>query len=828
MKHPLLFCCPHWFRWGPTFALSATLLSAFTPAAQAVDVELFGVHKGQLFIQTNDSAPVAAGVSNYFFTAFVRAKRFNTVTDVLVRPQAGSERRLVRGHDFDFYNFWTTTDWFSSQPALDFVHPNTNYVVTVNTVNDGPVVVPFNLTGDAYPNAPHVANYTNAQAVRPEVDFLLQWDAFTGGTTNDQIRVDIEDIPTANNLIENGANIILGARTFRSGEPRDVTALDGTATSVLIPAGTLNAGHNYRARITFVKVTGLDTSYPSVPAVIGVAGYLAKTEFNLHTVDVRRAGVLKGQLFNQTNSSPATSQGFYFQAFVDSRDDSLIQSAIVTPPSGPLIVLPATNGFSFTTNFTTPGGLDAVYPDGTYQFAVTTVHDSTKTFSLSLMDILDQMANPQIANFNAAQAINLGQDFTLTWDPLGGTTNDYVQLTIRSQSTGNNGPSGKVYQSPPPRTPNALHGLSTSATVPAYTFKAGTTYSAELFWARAAVDTNTYTSSQGIGGDMKKVTFTMRTPDVRAYALVKRQEFIQTNNTAPVAASPTNFLGILRVHTPGTNNVTVATATLPANPTLPSQINLQNGNSFGLTYSSSSQSALDAALATGTYTYSLGTVNDGLQVLNLTLPATAFPNVPQVNSYFALQSVNPHAPLTISWNAFTGGTPGDFIQLEIVNTNSLTDNGDFVTVFNSPAVGEKGALNGTNTSIWLPANTFSPGHNYLARLYFVKIASIDLTSYPGSVGSVRFTSLTSFNVHTHGTQQSAPIIAGVVRTNAQTFLQFFGETNWQHRVDFVNDLKLKNWTPLTTLQPTVDGSNAVTDGQSGMAVRYYRVVPLIQ
>ncbi len=45
----------------------------------AVDVELFGVQKGQAFVQTNTLAPAPQNTSNFFFTAFARAKAFNTV-----------------------------------------------------------------------------------------------------------------------------------------------------------------------------------------------------------------------------------------------------------------------------------------------------------------------------------------------------------------------------------------------------------------------------------------------------------------------------------------------------------------------------------------------------------------------------------------------------------------------------------------------------------------------------------------------------------------------------------------------------------------------------
>ncbi len=799
--------------------VSALLLMA-SPAS-AVDVELFGVHKGQAFVQTGAGAPTPAGSSNYFFNVFVRAKRFNTLFGARVHPQGGVDRPLVIGHDFDFYNFWSATDFYASQAALDAAHPDTNYVLTLNTVNDGQVTVTFNLTGSAYPNAPHVANFPAAQAVRAEADFTLRWDAFTGGTTNDHIRIEIEDAPNTNNVPETSSP--LGQRIFRTGDPRDVAALDGTATFVVLPAGTLFPGHNYRARITFAKVTGVDTN--SYPQVVGVAGYVARTEFTLHTVDVRTVGVIKAQFFQQSDANAPVSQNFGLQAFLDARGTSFVSSATLQLPNGgQTIQLQATNDFNFKDNSaTTSAQLDAAYPDGVYQVSVTTVDDGTKVFNLPVTNILASLATPHVSNFAAAQAVNPGLDFTLTWDALGGSTNDYVQVQVKqNQSTNGN---SEVFNSLPPGVPGALNGTNTSVTIPAFTLQPGTTYSASLMFARLTgpFDTNSYPGAVGIPGDFKLVSFTVRTPDVRRYTLNKRQDFLQTNNAAPVAFGPSNFVANAHVKTPGTNNVTSATLTVPGSGVVP----LPASNDFEIETNFTSQSALDAFAPAGTYQFSITTVNDGNKTLNLTIPATVFPNAPQVNGYDLLQLVNPHRFLLITWNSFSGGTTNDFIRLEIQEANN-PQGFSSGKVFSSPFRAEFGVLNGTNTAVLLPPNTLQPGKDYTATLSFVKVCTIDTNSYPGAVGGAGFVSDTTFNIHTRGSHPSAPLMGGIIRSNTQTFLQFFGETNRQHRIDVVSDLRLKNWAPLMTNAPAFDGSNSITDGQAAGNVRFYRVVPLFQ
>lgn len=800
-------------RWRG-FALGALL--ALVPAdVRAVDVELFGVHKGQDYLQAGTGAPT---LTNFFFTAFARAKSFNTLVHAAVRPVGGPDRPMAVGHDFDFYNFWSATDVYPTQGALDAVHPDTNYTVTLNTVNDGPVALTFSLTGGLYPNAPHIANYAAAQRVRADADFSLQWDAFSGGAAGDHIRVEIEDVSRNNNVPETGSP--LGERIFRTGDPRDVASLDGTATSVVIPAGTLFPGHNYRARVRFTKLTGVDTN--SYPQVTGVAGYVARTEFTLHTVDVRMAGMLKGQRLQQTDANAPASQGFGVQAFLDSRGTAVVASAsLQLPGGGPTIDLPATNDFSFKdTSLTTSSQLDAAYPDGVYQLTVTTVDDGAKVFALPVTNVLAAMAGPHISNFAAAQAINPGLGFTLTWDALGGTTNDYVQLQVKLQTTNGN---AEVFQTRPPRVPGALNGGDASATIPAFTLQPGTAYSATLMFAQLTgpLDTNSYPGAVAVAGCFKRLSFTLRTPDVRSYSITKRQEFFQTNSGPPVAFGPSNFLAIARVQTPGTNNVTSASFILPNSTVVP----MDPTNDFKLKSVFADQATLDANIPPGAYQISVATVNDGNKTLGLNVPATAFPNVPQVNGYNLLQFLNPHRPQLITWNAFAGGTPGDHLRLEIVDTNHVNADGSTRTVFSSPRPGEIGALNGTNQGVVLLANTLQPGKDYLAQLFFVKVSVLDTASYPGSVGSAGFTSATFFNLHTRGSHPSAPLIGGIVRSNAQTFLSFFGETNRAHRVEVVSDLKLRNWLTLMTNGPAFDGSNGITDG-SGGAVRFYRVTPL--
>jgi hypothetical protein len=106
------------------------------------------------------------------------------------------------------------------------------------------------------------------QNVEAGLDFTLQWNALSGGTSNDFVQVMIE---STNGNFE-----------FRSPEFRQPGALDGRSNSFLIPAGTLLEGTRYRGEIGWYRLLTLNTnSYPGVP---GVAALVHRTRFALVTL----------------------------------------------------------------------------------------------------------------------------------------------------------------------------------------------------------------------------------------------------------------------------------------------------------------------------------------------------------------------------------------------------------------------------------------------------------------------------------------------------------------------------------------------------------------
>ena len=122
------------------------------------------------------------------------------------------------------------------------------------------------------------------------------------------------------------------------------------------------------------------------------------------------------------------------------------------------------------------------------------------------------------------------------------------------------------------------------------------------------------------------------------------------------------------------------------------------------------QASLDSRFLNGNYAFDIFSFIHGHQFVTNTLATGSFPNAPMVSNLTAAQSVDAASDFTLTWNPFSGGTTNDFISCQLQGVNS--------NYFTSPAFGTAGALDGTATSVLIPAGTLLPGHAYLGRLTF--------------------------------------------------------------------------------------------------------------
>lgn len=216
------------------------------------------------YLQTNSSGPVLAYSNAYEFEGVVSLKtNYSAASAELILPdntllQMGSEGMRTFAYLDQFTNFADLTAAF---PSGDYQFVVSNEITTVP--------VP---SGGTLPNAPALSDYAAAQFINPTEDFTLKWNAFSGGKSKDVIDVDI---------------IGSGLSSPAFGCPG---ALNGLATSFVIPANTLTSNETYTVRIEFVDVLTLDTN--STPFVALLAGVESFTDARIATLGPNSAPTL--------------------------------------------------------------------------------------------------------------------------------------------------------------------------------------------------------------------------------------------------------------------------------------------------------------------------------------------------------------------------------------------------------------------------------------------------------------------------------------------------------------------------------------------------------
>jgi len=233
------------------------------------------------YAQTSTALPALDSTAPYGFLAITSLSSNRTATNILLTLPTGSSSNLVQSffahEDYTLFAFDTNLTTFNA------TFPSGDYTFMVKSVSSNQTVVVNSPAGMVQPGAPHVNNYAAAQTVDPTQPFVLSWDAFPGGTATDYISVEVGD-------------------EFSSPDPDTPGSLTGTATSVTIPAGTLQAGSSYEGSIGFYRLV-----YATNNSGFTTAAYRATTtQFSLNTSSGSGTGgplVLTNAIYTPANFS---------------------------------------------------------------------------------------------------------------------------------------------------------------------------------------------------------------------------------------------------------------------------------------------------------------------------------------------------------------------------------------------------------------------------------------------------------------------------------------------------------------------------------------------
>ena len=311
--------------------------------------------------------------------------------------------------------------------------------------------------------------------------------------------------------------------------------------------------------------------------------------------------------------------------------------------------------------------------------------------------------------------------------------------------------------------------------------------------------------------------------DVAFFGIIKSQEFVQTNASAP-GARPSNGFAFNALVLASTNQVLTNATVKPSNTTPLRTLLATNADHVFWRFEErfDSQASLDATYPNGSlfspanYTVTLGTTNDGIKSVNLNyslLPlAGGQPAVPQVTDFAAAQAIDQTADFRLRFVP-SGNTLIDLVQVIVLDASSNI-------VFASPAPFSAGALTGASNSVVIPRYTLPPGENLIGHLAFVRPAFLETNAYPGAIGVPAVLRDTEFPLVTRPAPKP-PRLEVLSPGITPLIIGFIGESNRNYLLQ--GSVNLSNWLDLTlTNSPTGIGS-FTNDTSALLPSRFYRI-----
>jgi len=701
-------------------------------SSQAADVRLYTVTKGTRHFQTNDLGPRFLPVDEFIFEARVLSTASNLITSARVQSLTDGPVQILTKQD--------PMEWEYDADAnnlhdLNVAFPDGNYRYNILTTNDDRSIVTLSLSGSfpssPHTNAPHILNYNELQSASGTGFVQVIWAPFTNGTRSDSIQLRVEDRQ--------------GNRVFETRDFDEPGALDGTATSAIIEPGNLQPGKTYDAWLEFRNTTDLNTT--AYPGAIGWAYKHRRTEFTIKTptnssiLDLESYVVCKGHSYIQTNLNGPFLEGlsnnaFVFSASLESTQPNLIISNLFIAPNDQTFIASREDcrpdeQFEYSAVTSSQTGLDNQFPNGDYQIRVRTTNQGLRSMSLTLAGTNYPPA-PWILNFDPSIPVRTTNAIEIRWKQwVGGTANDFIQLRLLNGCS-------NVFETGDFGDNDALNGYATNTIIPADVMKPSITYRATLVFRRYSdLDFASNPGAAGIACLFSRTRFDVTALlDVQAIDLAKGSNYVQTNfvSVVPDGTNANEFFAVVDAQFP--DSVTAATVDLPDTTVLPLLAALGDDE---FVHSQLSSNSLDTTYPPGRYVFKVWTTNDGFHTVPLSLSPLSYPPPPR----FLHDPTNrvPHDQTNqIVWSAWTGGTTNDFIQLRIRNAGT--------NVWETPDFGEGGALNGTATTAYIPANALTRGENYNAQLIFRRTTDTNTTAYPGSLALAYYFSQTEMDLRT--------------------------------------------------------------------------------
>ncbi len=222
----------------------------------------YSLYKSATYVQASTADPVPDDGKPFLFGGIVTSGQAGPMVTAASLTVPGQAAKTLTGFAGAFF----ISNDYATEAALDTAYPAGGYALKFTRSGESERTVNMTFPANTIP-IPKVANHTEAQAVNQAQPFTLRWNGFAGGTApNDFQSLSIYE---ADKLVFQAPDRCV---------PRDLAV---NATSIVIPAGTLQAGRTYSGHLSYSRQVYFSTN--AVPEMSGFGSFSRITEFTLVT-----------------------------------------------------------------------------------------------------------------------------------------------------------------------------------------------------------------------------------------------------------------------------------------------------------------------------------------------------------------------------------------------------------------------------------------------------------------------------------------------------------------------------------------------------------------
>lgn len=284
-----------------------------------------GVFKVANFEQLSPADPVLATNLTYLFGADVSSPETRGLTNVVLTIPGGATTNLLN-FAFEPTEFFLT-EFTNSLTGLNARFPAGSYGFALQAPGSNQNVS-VTLPATAFPAAPKIANFAAGQTIDPAADFTLQFNA--GGVATEHVEISIWD-KDGSDEVYNSPDLL---------EPGHLT---GTATSVVLPAGTFTEGRTYEVQIGRWIVSTNVASGNAIAAGIGSTTLSVLKTTGGEPVTIRLENPAYGQGIFQARATFAANRLYHFEKSTNAVDWLPVAQVFAVEPAHIFIDPQATN-----------------------------------------------------------------------------------------------------------------------------------------------------------------------------------------------------------------------------------------------------------------------------------------------------------------------------------------------------------------------------------------------------------------------------------------------------------------------------------------------------